>query len=233
METVRLTVPLSCLLAVLSGTFTALAQTADDARAPSEACIACRAEVDSIRGVLSEREWAAVQGGEIVTSKVDSKDADGHKKSLVQSSAILSFPAAEVWSVVIDFESRPKFVPGAKEVKTIRREGNQLWLQEHLRVFLMNIRFGVINTLEPELGRVTWRIDPEAKNDIADTSGSWQIVSLDEQRTLVHYEARIDSGKPVPGFIEDFLARRSLPKMISGLRDEVARRFPQLRDAGS
>jgi len=183
------------------------------ADAVREPCIACRASADSIRNALSKADWDAVQRGEIITSKVDSKDAEGNKKSLVQSAAILRFSPQDVWSVVIDFESRPKFIPGVKEAKIVRHDGNHFWLQEHLRVFLMNIRFGVINTVDPELGRVSWRIDPDTKNDIADTTGAWQIVGISNDRTLVHYQACIDSGQPVPGFIEDYFAQRSLPKM--------------------
>jgi len=194
-------------------------------------CIACGAKVETIRDRLSKEQWAEVQRGEIITSKVDGTDAQGNKTSVVQSAAILRFPVAEVWSVVIDFESRPRFIPGVRAVNLIRREGNQLWLEEHLRVLLMNIDFRVINTVEPQIGRVTWRLDPDGDNDIADTTGFWQVVSIGERRTLVHYQAKVDSGQPVPGFIEDYFAERSLPKMVGGLREEIGRRYPQLRDA--
>lgn len=221
---------LACIASLLLGMSAATAAEEPDAVA-TESCIACRAKVESIRSTLSNTEWEEVQRGEIITSKVDTNDAQGNKQSLVQSAAIVRFTPAEVWSVVIDFESRNKFVPGNQEAKIVRREGNQWWIREHLRVLLMNIRFGVINTIEPEIGRVTWRIDPEAENDITDTTGSWQIAGLEAERTLVHYLARVDSGQPVPGFIENYFAERSLPKMIGGLREELGRRFPRLRDA--
>ena len=228
MESLHLFVPLTCLLTTLVAASPALAQTAADT--PTDACIACRADVDSIRKTLSERDWEVVQQGEIVTSKVDSQGPNGNKESAVQSAAILRFPVDAVWSVLIDFEARSRFIPGVKEIKIVRHEANRFWLEEHLRVFLWNIRFGAINTLDPEHGRVSWRINPETKNDIADTTGSWQIASIGELRTLVNYQARIDSGQPVPGFIEDFFAQRSLPKKESDQSDDIGRRFPELGD---
>jgi hypothetical protein len=90
----------------------------------------------------------------------------------------------------------------------------------------------VISTLDPEQGSVTWVLDHSAQNDIADTTGSWAVVPLkDGTETLVRYRTWVDSGRSVPRLAEEFLTRRSLPKIVEGLRAEVQRRFPLLRAA--
>ncbi len=187
-------------------------------------CLACRADVATVRDPLSADEWAQVQAGESVVSRVVETDTQGNKKSSARSTAILPFSVAAVWDVLIDFEARPRFAPGIKSVVRVRQEGNQIWLDQRIHVLLVEIYFRIINTIDTEFGRVSWRIDPEAKNEIADTNGSWQVVRLGERQTLLQYQSRIDSGRPVPEFVEDFLSSTSLPKVLRALCDEVARR---------
>ncbi len=199
---------------------------------PAPACIGCRADAEQIRNSYSEPEWQALMQGKVVTSKREGSRSRGGVQSSFEASAIIPYPPAQVWSVVTDFESRPKFVPGAKAVRILRSEGNRLWVEQHLRILLVHVRFVVISTVEPELGSVTWILDRTADNDIADTTGSWTVLPLrDGLETLVRYRTRIDSGRSVPRFVEDFLAKRSLPKIVDGMRTEVQRRYPLLQAA--
>ena len=194
--------------------------------APSPECIGCRADFTQIRSAYSEEDWRVLTRGDVVTSKSDGARSAGAVQSDIESSAVIPYSAAQVWGVVTDFESRPNYLPGAKEVRIVRAAENQVWLAEHLRVLLMNIRYGVICTLDREMGTVTWVLDESVPHDIAGTRGSWQVVPLPEgQRTLMRYRAWIDTGRPLPHFIEEFLVQRSLPKLIEGLRSEVHRRF--------
>jgi len=198
--------------------------------APTPACIGCRAELPGIRSSYSDAEWQALTEGKVVTTTVGDAHAGGGTQSTNEASTIIPYPPAEVWSVVTDFESRPRFVPGNKEAQIVRRVGNRVWIAEHLRILLINVRFVVISTLEPEQGVVTWVIDRNAPHDIADTTGSWTVVPLEGgQTTLVRYRTWIDTGRSVPRFVEDFLTKRSLPKIVEGIRNEVHRRFPSLR----
>ena len=190
-------------------------------------CIACRADLDAMLKGYSGDDWQALTRGEIVTSQTEESQADSSVQSDIESSAIISYPAALVWSVVTDVEARSKLTPGVKEVRIVRVDGNRIWVAYHLRfLFLVNVRYEVVDTLDPGQGIVTWTLDKSVDHDIADTTGSWQIASLPSGRdTLVRYRACIDTGRAVPGFIADFLIKRSLPKVVGGLRSEVQRRF--------
>jgi len=210
-----------------------VAQLGAEPAPPSAICLACRTDPEAIRRTYADAEWEAMQRGEVITTQVADARSHAGVTSTMEASAIVPHPPEPVWSVVVDFESRPRFVPGNKAARILRRDGNRVWVAEHLRVMLVNIRFVVISTLEPEAGSVTWRLDRSAPHDIADT-GSWTVVPLAGRReTLVRYRTTIDSGRAVPGFIEDYLVKRSLPRIVDGLRDEVQRRFPLLRAAPS
>jgi len=199
---------------------------------PPPSCIGCRADVTQVRSSYTDADWQALLQGKVVTRQIGDARSASTVQTTNEASAIIPYPPAQVWSVVTDFESRPRYVPGAKEAHIVRREGNRLWIDEHLRIFFINVRFTVISTLDPEQGSVTWVLDHSAQNDIADTTGSWTVVPLkDGIETLVRYRTWIDSGRSVPRLAEEFLTKRSLPKIVEGLRGEVQRRFPLLRAA--
>lgn len=209
-----------------------VAQLGADPALPAAPCLACRSDREAIRRTYAGAEWEALQRGEVITTQVADARSHAGVTSTMEASAIVPYPPEPVWSVVVDFESRPRFVPGNKAARILRRDGNRVWVAQHLRVMLVNVRFVVISTLDPEAGAVTWMLDRSAPHDIADTTGSWTIVPLAGRRqTLVRYRTTIDSGRAVPGFIEDYLVKRSLPRIVDGLRDEVQRRFPLLRAA--
>ena len=180
-------------------------------------------------GVNSERfrrsylksQWDALVAGEIVSAA--SREVDGQH---AQASGIIDYAPDDLWPLLVDFESRPDYLPGAHEIRILRVVGNRVWLAEHVKILFVSIEYRVINTLDPPAGSVSWILDDTAKNDIAATVGSWQLVPVVGGRhTLVRYSNVLDTGQPVPGAIERVLLKRSLPQMISGLRAEAKRRL--------
>jgi ribosome-associated toxin RatA of RatAB toxin-antitoxin module len=188
-------------------------------------CVACRGEVAHVRHDYSEADWSALARGAIVTAE-KSEQGPGGTEGTVAATGIIARTPRSVWSVLTDFESRPQYVPAMKEVRIVRVEGNRVWLAERMRLFFVNIHYGLINTLQPDTGSLSWVLDDTVEHDIAGIRGSWQLVPLENgQQTLVVYHAWIDTGRRVPGFIEDLLLKRSLPGVITNLRAEVERRF--------
>src|SRR5512140_236098 len=94
----------------------------------------------------SADDWQALTHGEIVTSQTEEPNAKGSAQSNIESSAIISSPAALVWSVLTDVEARYKLIPGVKSVRIVRADGNRIWIAHHLRFFLLNIRYQVVDT---------------------------------------------------------------------------------------
>jgi ribosome-associated toxin RatA of RatAB toxin-antitoxin module len=214
---------ISCLL-----TLACIAQPSPAAPPAAPACIACQADVQRIRAAYSAEAWERLRRGEIITTNVEERSPEGNKLHTAEASGIIERAPDKVWDVVTDVESRPKYVPGNKEVRILRVEGNRIWTSQHLRVLLTNIHYGLITTLEPERGLLRFVLDREVEHDIADTRGSWQLAPLNDAReTLVRYRAWVDTGRPIPGFVQAFLTRRSLPRLVEGVRQEVGRRFPR------
>ncbi|HYD49156.1 MAG TPA: SRPBCC family protein [Terriglobales bacterium] len=181
---------------------------------------------ETIRGWYTPPQWAALERGEILIAGGEGEDTATLHRRRHRATAIIAHTPEQVWLALTDFESRPRFLPGAKEIRIVRLEGNKVWLDERVRLPLLSIHYRVINTLEPELGSMSWILDKSAPHDIADTDGGWLVSALDGgSRTLVTYRVRVDTGQPLPGFLENLLVKRSLPDLIAGLRHEVERRF--------
>lgn len=183
--------------------------------------VAAHVNAEHLRRRYSTSQWDALVAGEIVSAA--SREADGQH---AQASGIIHYPPRDLWPLLVDFESRPDYLPGAQTIRILRVVGNRVWLAEHVKILFVSIQYHVINTLDPPSGSVSWMLDDTTKNDIAATVGSWQLVPVVGGRhTLVRYSNVLDTGQPVPGAIERVLLKRSLPQMISGLRSEAERRL--------
>jgi len=219
-------VPLSSILLslLLVGEISSVALP-EDITAPK--CVACAADAERMRSSFSEDDWKALAAGETVTSEIDASEPATSAARSFQSAVIIPAPPDRVWKVLVDFESRPNYMPNMKEVRIVRVDANRVWLAERLKVMFTTIRYQIIAKLDPQRGVMHWDLDPSAPHDIASTTGSYQLTPLAQGRTLLTYRASVDTGKPVPHFIENLLLKRSLPHVVEGFRSEVARRLRQ------
>jgi len=198
---------------------------------PAPICIACSADFAAIRARYLAADWAALESGQVVTAEENAEAADPHaepeagRQTVVVASGILQERPADVWAALIDFAAWSHWMPNSAEATVTERRGDEVWLSRRIDVLWTSVRYRVVWTLAPALGLARWRLDPSVPHDIADTRGYWQLVPVEGGRaTLVRYQAAVDSGRTVPRLVEETLTRRSLPGMLSGLREEVARR---------
>jgi hypothetical protein len=181
------------------------------------ACVACQVDGERMRVGYSKEDWKALTAGQVLTSKV----VDG----TVQAIGIIPDHPSHVWKTLVDFPSRPSFQPGTKEVRVVRVDDNRVWVAQHLRMLLIDVRYTVINTLDPASGTIRFVLDESVAHDIAGARGSWRLVPVAGGRhTLVTCRVWIDPGRHIPAFFEQLLLLRSLPNLIGGLRSEVRRR---------
>lgn len=217
-------------LALLCSMMLPLAKTSSaqlPAALASPACVACEVDAAQWRERYSDDDWRQILEGEVVVS--DTKDESSETlEGMVRADALIRHPPKQVWHVLTDFESRSEYISDVEKIDVVRREGNRVWADEHLRFLFVDVRFRVVNTIDPETGSISWELDETMPHDIENTEGTWRITPFSGgDQTLLSYRARVDTGRAVPGFIESFLLTRSLPEFIRSLRGEVARRFPQ------
>lgn len=187
-------------------------------------CAKCDA-IDNVRVRFDDNEWKQLTAGAIVT-KDRAKDVDGaDQKREAEAYGVVPWPPSAVWDVLVDFEARPKWLKTSTESTILKVDDSHVYVRQRLSILWEDIGFGVINTVNPEKGLITWVLNPDIPHDIADTSGAWQVVPMDNgAHTLVMYRSHTDTGRAVPAVIEKFVMKQSLPKMIDSLRGETAKR---------
>ena len=218
------------VLAACSAALTAADAPSKDEMPPVGAapCIACLAPIAEPATLFSVEDWVALQDGAVLRQPV-ALDAEADDSSgATRADSLIRRPPANVWSVLTDFERWPEFMPLLDGTRVERRVGPRLWVEQRYRILLVPFAHTTIYDLEPRDGRLSWSLDEAAPHDIASSCGAWALVPIAEGReTLVRYDARMSAGRAVPGFVERMLRDRSLEQLLTGLRAEVLRRFPE------
>lgn len=179
--------------------------------------------VEQAKARFTDDEWAELTDGEVILKDLTGSDEGRSKEN--EASGVIVWPASFVWNVLTDFESRPKYISTSKEATIVTVDGNRVGVRQKLKFLWEDVRFSVVNTVDPEEGTIRWVMNKDEVHDIADSRGSWQLVPIDEGRhTLVLYRSHTDTGRPVPALIESFVMKTSLPSLIDSLRKEVAKR---------
>src|SRR5689334_12653006 len=77
---------------------------------------------------FSEEERRQLERGEIVIASAEPVEPDGESQRRMRAAMIVAQPVDLAWDTLADFERRPEFLPGAKEIRVVRREGDRVWL---------------------------------------------------------------------------------------------------------
>jgi ribosome-associated toxin RatA of RatAB toxin-antitoxin module len=185
------------------------------------ACVACATPAaDDVPGL------PRLRAGETLLTEENGSDAAGIPRHVVEVAVVLPYRPTQIWSVLVDFAGRPAWQPGTEDVTVVRTDGNRVWVDESVRFFFVDVRYRLELTLDTEAGTIRFAMDEESPHDIGGASGHWQLRQLDDGRaTLVAYRAWIDFGHGLPRFLQTWLVRHSLPRLLDNLREEGDRRF--------
>lgn len=204
------------LAAVLAGA--AAVELPESLTAP--ACVACATPAAD-----HELALPRLRAGETLLTE-EAVDAAGTRRHVAEVVAHLPYRPTQVWSVLTDFAGRPSWQPSTKEVTVVRTDGNRVWVDEWVRFLLFDVRYRLALTIDTEDGVIRFAMDEDSPHDIGGASGHWRLRSLDDGRaTLVAYRAWIDFGHGLPAFLQTWLVRHSLPRLLDNLREESDRRF--------
>jgi carbon monoxide dehydrogenase subunit G len=142
----------------------------------------------------------------------------------IEGSIEIAAPIEIVWRVLTDFRSWPSFVPGLKRIAVVEHAASELALRHETERVGMAIDFTALMRVQAELHRVELLLDESASNDLAAMRASWQLTPLASGRVRVEFHSAIDSGQPVPAFIQRRLLRESVAETIERFSSEVERR---------
>lgn len=184
--------------------------------------------IAAVKSRLTEEEWADVLKGEVVTKAVVPPEVKGKEEERtgnVLVTAIINHPPQKLWELMLQFEKYGEFLPKVEKMEVRGRNGNTTLVYHQLGIMWVDIGYTLAMTADKGMGRISWVLDKTFENDIKDTTGFYEFVPYDGgKKTMVSYQTWADTGRSVPKFVEDFLTKKTSPKILRNIRsraDEV------------
>ena len=136
----------------------------------------------------------------------------------------IAAPVDVAWRVLVDFRAWPRFVPGLKRIGVEERGERSVALRHETESVGVAVDFTAVTSVDAERHRLALVLDESAANDIAAMRASWELTPLPWGGVRVVLRSAIDSGRPVPGWIERRVVRQQLVETVARFGAEVQRR---------
>ena len=175
------------------------------------------AQTESDKGKLGQLASGAI----LVDVIVVPGSAAGHARATIE----IASPPAVLWAVMLDCTRALKYIERLKSCKITSLDPGGRWdIREHVVEWiwpLPKVRSVFRSEYRPFESFQFSRID----GDLKELSGQWRLEPIQNGKaTRLHYDARIDPGVPVPGFVLRHSIEAELRKTLAGLRSEATTR---------
>ena len=177
--------------------------------------------IAEVRRRLAPAEWQTVVAGKVVTKAVVEAAGNGKeaRKGEVLVTAIVNHPPEKLWELMTDYAKYGEFLPKIEEMKVLGRQGNVATVYHQLGIMWVDVAYTLFMNENRALGRISWTLDPSAKNDVNDTTGFYEMVPYEHGRkTVMSYQTWVDTGMAVPAFVENFLTKKTAPQILANIR---------------
>lgn len=170
---------------------------------------------------LNEQDQARLEKGEVVVRGELYKTPEGKNAGRGKAWILIQRSADESFAVLTAYEKHPEFMPRLRRVNVLERTPDSMRVVHEVKIVLSTVRYTLDLAIDRPARTMSFALDKTAANDIRDTSGEWRLLEAGEGRTLVQYTVAVDSGMSVPSFLEDYLTRRDLPRILESFRRRV------------
>ena len=186
----------------------------------------------AIPGIAEEFPWLGVEqrkqldSGQFVALAQRPDETDSIDPRFVTVAKIVTGSREGIWEVINDKENAADFIEGVLESKVIEREENRILVEQltHVGGPKGSYRYRLLHQLTP----MTRADFTYAGGELRNVLGSWWIFDGKDPSTfLVVYSLHIDPGFLAPQVVVKSGMRKSMPKTIQAIADEVTRRRGQ------
>jgi coenzyme Q-binding protein COQ10 len=138
----------------------------------------------------------------------------------ISREVVIEVPRQRLWSIIVDYERYPEFVPSMRGCRVLRREGGCVDAEYDLDLGLKRIRY-TLRHLEEAPARLTWHLVGGEWMKIS--NGSWDLADLGG-RTRAHYSVEVQITKPplVPQSLvdrfTDEMTKVQLPRTLDAFK---------------
>ena len=171
---------------------------------------------------LSAAELASAQRGAIPVRTETFNQPSGKAAGRGMGAVVVDRPLPEVWAVLTRFEDKAEYMPRLKSVTVLERQPGRLRVRMVVDASVTTARYTMIYQLDEPAHRLSWKLDHSVPdNTIAEADGEYRVYELAPGRTLVTYNSQVDTGRALPRFIQNYIARRSIPDLLRAVKKRV------------
>ncbi|MEW5852645.1 MAG: SRPBCC family protein [Myxococcota bacterium] len=163
-------------------------------------------------------ELKRLEAGEPVVRTRMAFNASGGRAGEGRAYIVIDRPPDVVWRFAQDYERFVQSIPRLKKVVVLERALERLRVFHLVGLGLRSLRYTLDVTFHPSERMVSWQLDKSRPNDIHDTTGTWRFIPHGPGRTLAVYTISLDTGFPLPPFLEDYITTRDLPQMLRAVK---------------
>jgi hypothetical protein len=157
--------------------------------------------------------------GEVIVTVSAAPDGGG------QVSAVLDVPTSRrrLWDVMLDCQRSVRIVENLKSCTVTSSDPGGRWdVREHVVAWGW-LALTVRSVFRSDYAAYESIRFSKVGGDLKSLRGAWRLETVDgDRRTRLHYEAVVDPGVPVPGFIVRSAIEADARKTLSALRKEAS-----------
>ena len=146
----------------------------------------------------------------------------GGKAGLGIGAIVVERPVGEVWNTISRFEDKVEYMPRLKSLSILEQSPEQVRVVMTVDASVTKIHYTMLFRRDSPAYTLSWKLDYTAPdNGIADSEGEYRLYAVDPARTLVTYKSFVNTGRSVPRFIQDYMAKRSIPDLLHAIKKRV------------
>jgi|YelNatPaOPRAMG01_1025707.scaffolds.fasta_scaffold132013_1 uncharacterized protein YndB with AHSA1/START domain len=171
---------------------------------------------------LSPLEKEKLQKGEVIYKSVKTADAEGKISGYGQSMAIIKSPIDKCWQIFTQFDKQAEYFPRKTVSQVIEQKPGFALVQKEFKFFGVRVRYVNQYKIDEKNYRIDFEMDKSKPHDIKDTAGFFLFEKLGSNQTLFVYGVtRTDTGIAMPGFVQEYIAKRDLPAVAENVRKRI------------
>ncbi|MGE4233121.1 MAG: type II toxin-antitoxin system RatA family toxin [Bacteriovoracia bacterium] len=124
----------------------------------------------------------------------------------------------ELWKVITDYESYPKFLDTVHQAKVLSRDGNTVRVQYSIELLGKEVTY-ILDHKEKANEKMDWTL--VESNILKANTGGWVIHPLSSGKIEVTYNLSLEFKIFVPNIVLGGLVKSTLPSMLSQFEKQI------------
>lgn len=188
--------------------------------------------VDKVFDIFSSEEIETLKKGSVIITKQKQKYGDTEIAKVV-GVILIKKNVNAVWQTLLDWEAMPNYVDSLDYYKTIHKiKHNISVIEGQIHITFVKLLYTLLVISNKETYYQSWRLINEqdikqynlkdmvkpASSGIQKIEGYQYCIPYDKDSTILYYAPVVVVSVPVPGFVENTLANKSIKDYLYGIK---------------